>query len=103
PQKTHTFITIEAFYKTPILESYNGHVLVDDLSDIVPAPCPLIPQDLVADMVDPPTKVEVTTSTQTGNSSTTTKKTTGGSSGTISSGTISSGPKTFKPTLLTEL
>ena len=103
PQKTHKFITIEAFYKTPILESYNGHVLVDDLSDIVPVPCPLIPQDLVADMVDPPSKVEVTTSPQTGGSSTTTKKTTSGSSGTINSGTISSGPKTFKPTLLTEL
>jgi outer membrane protein OmpA-like peptidoglycan-associated protein len=102
PQKTHKYITIEAFYKTPILESYNGHVLVDNLSDIVPVPCPLIPQDLVAEVIDPPTKVEVAVNTQSGGSSTT-KKTTGGSSGTISSGTTSSGPKSFKPTLLTEL
>jgi outer membrane protein OmpA-like peptidoglycan-associated protein len=103
PQKTHKYITFEAFYKTPTLESYNGHVLVDNLSDIVPVPCPLIPQDLVAEVVDPPAKVEVVTSTQSGGSSTTTKKTTGGSSGTISSGTVTSGPKTFKPVLLTEL
>jgi len=103
PRRTHKYITLEAFYKTPILESYNGHVLIDKLSDIVPVPCPLIPQDLVAQVVDPPAKVETTTSTQTGGSSTAPKKTTGGSSGTISSGTTSSGPKTFKPTLLTEL
>jgi outer membrane protein OmpA-like peptidoglycan-associated protein len=103
PRKTHKYITLEAFYKTPILESYNGHVLVDNLSDIVVVPCPITPQDLVADVVDPPTKVEITTSTQTGGSSTAPKKTTGGSSGTISSGTTSSGPKSFKPVLLTEL
>lgn len=103
PKKTHTFITIEAFYKTPILESYNGHVLLDKLSDLVPAPCPLIPQDLVAEVTDPPSSVEVVSSTHTGGSTTSGKKTSSGSSGTISSGTSSSGPKTFKPVLLTEL
>src|SRR5690242_15592150 len=36
PQRTHTYITIEVFYKTPTLEAYNGHVLIDDMSDIVP-------------------------------------------------------------------
>ncbi|MFZ1678021.1 MAG: hypothetical protein WAT91_12150, partial [Saprospiraceae bacterium] len=32
PQQSHKYITIEAFYKTPILEAYNGHILVDGLS-----------------------------------------------------------------------
>jgi len=103
PQRNYTYITIEAFYKTPILEAYNGHVLVDGLSEIVPTDCPIVPQDLVAEVVDPPSKVEVVTNTQTGGSSSSGKKTSGGSSGTISSGTVSSGPKTFKPVLLTEL
>ncbi len=103
PQKSYKYITLEAFYKTPILESYNGHVLLDGLSDIVPVDCPLMPHDLVADVVDPPAKVEVASATQSGGPSTTVKKSSGGSSGTISSGTVSSGPKTFKPNLLTEL
>lgn len=103
PQKTHKYITIEAFYKTPILESYNGHILVDALSDIVPVPCPLIPTDLVATVSDPPAKTSVAINTQSGGNTSTAKKSSGGNSGTINSGTISSGPKSFKPTLLTEL
>ena len=31
PQRTYKYITIEAFYKTPILEAYNGHILLDGL------------------------------------------------------------------------
>jgi outer membrane protein OmpA-like peptidoglycan-associated protein len=103
PQKTHKYITIEAFYKTPILESYNGHILVDDLSDIVPVDCPLIPQDLVAEITDPPSKVEVTSANQSGGSSTTTRKSGSGNAGSVNSGTVSSGPKSFKPNLLKEL
>jgi outer membrane protein OmpA-like peptidoglycan-associated protein len=103
PQRTHKYITIEAFYKTPILEAYNGHILLDAMSDIVPVECPLIPDDLVAEISDPPAKIEMTTTTAHSGGSSTTKKTTSGSSGTISSGTVSSGPKTFKPVLLTEL
>ena len=103
PQRDYKYITIEAFYKTPILEAYNGHVLVDGLSDFVPIECPLIPQDIVAEVSDPPAKVEVLTSSG-GNASSTTKKTTsGGSSGTLKQGTISSGQKSFTPVLLTEL
>jgi len=103
PQQTYKYITFEAFYKTPILEAYNGHVLLDDLSDIVPTPCPIMPQDLVAEVTDPPAKVEVAVATQSGGSSSGSKKSSGGSSGTINSGTVSSGPKSFKPVLLTEL
>ena len=103
PQRTHKYITIEAFYKTPILEAYNGHVLVDDLSDIVPIECPLFPEDLVAEVSEPPAKGGVMSTTGGSSSTTTVKKQTGGASGTISKGTVSSGPKTFTPTLITEL
>ena len=39
PKQTHTHITLEAFYKTPVLFPYNGNILVDNASDIVPIPC----------------------------------------------------------------
>ena len=39
PTTNHRFILIQAFYKTPSLLAYNGNVLVDNLSDIVPIPC----------------------------------------------------------------
>ena len=39
PKQTHTHITFEAFYKTPVLFPYNGNILVDNASDIVPMPC----------------------------------------------------------------
>ena len=103
PQHTYKYITIEAFYKTPILEGYNGHVLVDALSDLVPIECPLFPQDLVAEVSVPPVKVEVATASGGNSSSTIKKSTTSGNSGTIKSGTISSGQKSFSPVLLKEL
>lgn len=102
PQKTHKFITIEAFYKTPILEAYNGHVLVDGMSDIVPVDCPLIPQDIIAEVSDPPVKNEVSV-VSGGSSSSGGQKSSGGSSSTVKQGTISSGQKSFTPVLLTEL
>jgi outer membrane protein OmpA-like peptidoglycan-associated protein len=101
PQKTHKYITIEAFYKTPILEAYNGHVLVDGLSDIVPVECPLIPQDLIAEVSEPPAKKEILTNS--GNSSTSGTKSSSGAGAPLKSGTISSGQKSFTPTLLKEL
>ena len=39
PKQTHTHITFEAFYKTPVLFPYNGNILVDNASEIVPMPC----------------------------------------------------------------
>ena len=39
PTTNHRFILIQAFYKTPSLLAYNGNVLVDNLSDIVPVSC----------------------------------------------------------------
>ena len=39
PEQQHTHITFEAFYKTPILFPYNGNVLIDNASPIVPMMC----------------------------------------------------------------
>jgi len=38
-RNSHLFITIEAFYKTPVLVPYNGHILVDGLSNLEEVPC----------------------------------------------------------------
>jgi len=101
PQKTHKYITIEAFYKTPILEAYNGHVLVDGLSDIVPIECPLFPQDLIAEVTEAPVKKDVVINS--GSSSSAGSKSSSGSGAPVKSGTISSGQKSFTPVLLKEL
>ena len=39
PRMTHTYITFEAFYKTPVLFPYNGNILLDNASPIIPVPC----------------------------------------------------------------
>lgn len=39
PKDDFAFIVIEAFYKTPVLVPYSGHILVDGASDIVPVSC----------------------------------------------------------------
>ncbi len=39
PIANYTHIIIEAFYNTPTLFPYNGNVLIDKASDLVPVPC----------------------------------------------------------------
>jgi len=39
PKQTHSYILIEAFYKTPTLFPYNGNILIDNASPIFPIPC----------------------------------------------------------------
>ncbi len=39
PQKAYSHIQLEAFYKQPILAPYNGNLLVDNASPMVPVPC----------------------------------------------------------------
>lgn len=38
-ESTHKFIIVEAFYKTPTLTPYNGHILIDNFSDIIQVDC----------------------------------------------------------------
>lgn len=40
PTKNYDYITLEAFYKVPVFEPYNGHILIDGLSHFVPIECP---------------------------------------------------------------
>ncbi len=39
PKTDYEYIILEAFYKTPTLIPYNGHILLDGASDFVPIPC----------------------------------------------------------------
>jgi outer membrane protein OmpA-like peptidoglycan-associated protein len=39
PIRDYRYITLQAFYKTPVLTPYNGHILVDHCSPIVRVPC----------------------------------------------------------------
>lgn len=39
PKESYQYIIIQAFFKTPTLFPYNGHVLVDNASAIIPVPC----------------------------------------------------------------
>ena len=102
PKGTHKYFTIEAFYKTPILEAYNGHILIDKLSDIVPVACPLFPQNLVAKVSTPPAMVENKPSSGSTASNTTTKPKPGTTTKPGSS-TPATTTNTFKAELLPEL
>lgn len=39
PEENFTYITFEAFYKTPTLFPYNGNILLDHASELVMIPC----------------------------------------------------------------
>lgn len=39
PKKDYTHLILEVFYKTPVLFPYNGNLLVDNLSNLVPIDC----------------------------------------------------------------
>jgi outer membrane protein OmpA-like peptidoglycan-associated protein len=53
PRKSHSFITIEAFYKTPTLVPYNGNVLIDDASSILIISCKDEAEPEVVDVEQP--------------------------------------------------
>ena len=39
PKADHSYLLLEAYYKTPLLVPYNGNLLVDAAGKIVPVPC----------------------------------------------------------------
>lgn len=51
-KSSHLFITIEAFYKTPVLLPYNGHILVDGITDFAEVSCD--GEEIVAAVVEKP-------------------------------------------------
>lgn len=56
PKSDYNYIMIEAFYKMPTLFPYNGNILVDHASDLVPTPCDSKPAPVVVASVEPPLK-----------------------------------------------
>jgi outer membrane protein OmpA-like peptidoglycan-associated protein len=40
PSRDYTYILFEAYYNTPVLQPYNGNILLDKVSDIIEIPCP---------------------------------------------------------------
>ncbi len=44
PKDNYTYITLEAYYKVPVLIFYNGNILLDNASDIVPFQCKKTPK-----------------------------------------------------------
>lgn len=53
PKQNHTYIVLEAFYRTPTPFAYNGNVLIDNAADIIPVPCDATTPE-VADVPDKP-------------------------------------------------
>jgi outer membrane protein OmpA-like peptidoglycan-associated protein len=60
PKSDYNYIMIEAFYKMPTLFPYNGNILVDNASDLVPTPCDSKPAPVVVASVEPKPKVKIT-------------------------------------------
>lgn len=50
PKMDHRYIILEAFYKTPILLPYNGHILVDNCSPITEIECEKTVEDIADEM-----------------------------------------------------
>lgn len=42
PKQAHSYIVLEAFYKTPTPFPYNGNILLDNASAIIPVPCEIL-------------------------------------------------------------
>ena len=59
PKMSHSFITIEAFYKTPTPIPYNGNVLIDDASPIIEIPIDSEPEPAIVDLKQPDVDVAV--------------------------------------------
>jgi outer membrane protein OmpA-like peptidoglycan-associated protein len=56
PSSTYRYIRIEAFYKTPVLFPYNGHILVDGASDFELIDCEENVELYVAEKLEKPEK-----------------------------------------------
>lgn len=54
PSQNLGMILIEAFYKTPSLSAYNGNILVDNASDIIPIECDQLASSVQPKLQPPP-------------------------------------------------
>jgi len=53
PKTDLSYIKFEAFYKTPNFFGYNGHILIDDLSDLKAIDC----DKIIEDIIEPPAEL----------------------------------------------
>lgn len=44
PSRNYAFMMLEVFYKTPVFVEYNGNMLLDNASDLIPIPCSEAPK-----------------------------------------------------------
>jgi outer membrane protein OmpA-like peptidoglycan-associated protein len=44
PSRNYSFIMLEVFYKTPVIAEYNGNMLLDNASNLIPVPCSEAPK-----------------------------------------------------------
>jgi len=62
PKKgNYHFIIFEAYYKTPVVNLYNGHILLDNASEIRPAACDEQPIKVIAKKTERPLSDKVAT------------------------------------------
>ncbi|MDF1694900.1 MAG: OmpA family protein [Saprospiraceae bacterium] len=54
PKANYRYITFEAFYKVPVVFPYNGHILIDNCSDIIQIDCD---DELLVMVEEPETKL----------------------------------------------
>jgi outer membrane protein OmpA-like peptidoglycan-associated protein len=54
PSFNHKVITIEAYYKVPVLVPYNGHILIDNCSDITEINCS---EEIIAQVEEPKSNI----------------------------------------------
>ncbi|MFK7809614.1 MAG: OmpA family protein [Saprospiraceae bacterium] len=47
PSRNYAFLMLEVFYKTPVFTEYNGNMLLDNASDLMPVPCDEAPEPSV--------------------------------------------------------
>jgi outer membrane protein OmpA-like peptidoglycan-associated protein len=62
PKQSHTFLTIEVYYKTPTLVPYNGNILIDNMSAI--EPCQVLIASATPKPQTTPKPATIKTSTQ---------------------------------------
>jgi outer membrane protein OmpA-like peptidoglycan-associated protein len=64
PSRNYSFIMLEVFYKTPVIAEYNGNMLLDNASNLIPVPCSEAPKPPIEEVIvaakdpvkPPPTK-----------------------------------------------
>jgi outer membrane protein OmpA-like peptidoglycan-associated protein len=52
PSRNYSFLILEVFYKTPVFTEYNGNMLLDNASNLIPVPCDKAPEPAIEEPKD---------------------------------------------------